>query len=61
MSIKHQNNVELPAVSTAGASTFSDRKNEASKCCDVSFDVLMVKLNSEKQIERRDHLRTLLR
>ncbi len=46
---------------TAGADTFSDRKNETSKCCDISFDLLKVKTSSEKQVERRDHLRTLLR
>ncbi len=24
---------------TAGADTFTDRKNEAAKCCDTSFDL----------------------
>ncbi len=52
---------EAIAESIAGANTFSDRKNEASKCCDISFDLLMVKTKSEKQAERRYHLRTLLR
>ncbi len=46
---------------TAGADTFSDRKSETSKCCDISFDLLMKKTSSAKQVERRDHihLRTL--
>ncbi len=35
-------------------------EKRGSKCCDISFDVLMVKMSSEKQIERQDHLRTLL-
>ncbi len=49
-----------PAILTAGADTFFDRKNETSKCCDISFDLLMVKTGSEKQVKRWDHLYTLL-
>ncbi len=48
-------------VIIARADTFSDRKSETSKCCDISFDLLMIKTSSAKQVERRDHihLRTL--
>ncbi len=46
---------------TAGTDTFSDRKNESSKCCDMSFELLKVETSPEKQVERRADLRTLLR
>ncbi len=36
-------------------------EKEASKCCDISFDLLMVRTSSEKQVERRNHLRTQVR
>ncbi|PBK88628.1 hypothetical protein ARMGADRAFT_362990 [Armillaria gallica] len=39
-------------IITAGADTFSDRKNETSKCCDISFDLLMIKTSRGKQAER---------
>ncbi len=41
-----------PQGSTAGANTFSNPKNEASKCCDILFDLLRVKMSSEKQVKR---------
>ncbi len=45
---------------TAGADKFSDQKNKASKCCNISFDLIMAKTSLEKQVERWDHLHTLL-
>ncbi len=47
-------------IFTAGADAFSDQKNEASKCCDITLHLLMEKTISEKQAERWDHLCTLL-
>ncbi len=38
-------------IFTAGADTFSDWKNEASKCCDIPFDLLMVKRDQQNRLK----------
>ncbi len=43
---------------TAGAGTFSLRKNKISKCCDISLELLMVKSSPQNWVERWDNFRT---